>query len=412
MRSRVNYAASVMQAVAGIRSHLLRASLAGLAMAAAVAATAVIVTGLDSLADVARQTSARAFGSNTFVIAKVFGAGLSRKELADRLQRNPNITRADLRFLERYAGGGVLYAAIAQHQADVSAGGRKFEGASVNGASATLADIRDIGVDRGRFFTRDEESRAAQVAVIGWSLADTLFPGRDPIGGAIRIGGRGFTVIGVQQRQGTAGGVSLDRYVWVPYPMFERIFGSPESLQVFARAARLDGTTAAEDRARVGMRARRRLAPGTADNFDLLTPEAAREFVASITERVGAAGPPISLMALLAAVIVVANTTLVSVTQRTHEIGVRRAVGATARQILVEVLAESSLIALAGGLVGVAVAALVLRAASGVFGAPLTLGLPTITVSVGAAAASGMLAGWYPARRAATTDIVTALHAE
>jgi putative ABC transport system permease protein len=408
----MNYAGSVIQAAASIRSHPLRASLAGLAMAAAVAATAVIVTGLNALADAARQTSARAFGSNTFIIAKVFGAGLSRKDLADKLARNPNITRADLRFLERYAGDGILYAAIAQRPADVTSGGGKFEGASVNGASATLADIRDIGIDRGRFLTRDEESRAAQVAIIGWSVADTLFPGTDPIGGAIRIGGRGFTVIGTQTRQGTAGGVSLDRYVWIPYPMFERVFESPASLQVFARASDPRRTTVAEDLARIAMRARRDLRPGAPDNFDLLTPEAAREFVATVTERVGAAGPPISLMALFAAIIVVANTTLVSVTQRTREIGIRRAVGATDRQILVEVLAESSLVALGGGAVGLAGASLALRAAADAFGTPLPLDLPTIAYSASAAAASGILAGWFPARRAATMDIVTALHAE
>lgn len=408
----MNYAGSVIQAAASIRNHPLRASLAGLAMAAAVAATTVIVTGLNGLAGAARQTSARAFGSNTFIIAKVFGAGLNRRDLADKLARNPNITRADLRFLERHAGDGVLYAAIAQRQADVTAGGRKFEGASVNGASATLADIRDIGIDRGRFLTRDEELRAAQVAIVGWSVADTLFPGTDPIGGAIRIGGRGFTVIGIQTRQGTAGGVSLDRYVWIPYPMFERVFGSPASLQVFARASDPNRTIAAEDLARIGMRARRDLGPGAPDNFDLLTPEAAREFVATVTERVGAAGPPISLMALLAAIIVVANTTLVSVTQRTREIGIRRAVGATDRQILVEVLAESSLVALAGGAVGLAVASLALRAAADAFGTPLPLNLSTIAFITAAAAVSGILAGWFPARRAATMDIVAALHAE
>jgi len=406
------YVDSVIQACENIRRHPLRSLLTGLAMAAAVAATAVILTGTNGLATAARQTSARAFGTNTFIIARVFGAGLNRKDLADKLARHPNVTSADLRFLERHAGEGIYYAAVAQRSAQVTSGGRTFEGAAVSGASATLAEIRDIGVERGRFLTRDDETRAAPVAIIGWSVADRLFPGQDPLGRAIRIGGRGFTVIGIQTRQGTAGGVSLDQFVWIPYPMFERVFGSSASLQIFARATDPARTAFAEERARAGMRARRHLQPGAADNFDLLTPEAARQFVATVTERVGAAGPPISVMALLAAIIVVANTTFVSVTERTREIGVRRAVGATARQILLEVLAESSLVALAGGVAGLAVASLVLRAAADAFDVPLPLDLSTIAASTGAAALSGILAGWLPARRAAALEIVTALHTE
>ena len=148
----------------------------------------------------------------------------------------------------------------------------------------------------------------------------------------MRIAGRGFRIVGIQARQGTAGGVSLDRYVWMPIAAFERAFGAAASLQVFAKANDVAQTRAAEDHARMSMRARRHLGPGAADTFDIITPEASRSFVAAITERLGAAGPPISLMALIAAIVVVTNTTLVSVTQRTREIGIRRAIGASRAQ--------------------------------------------------------------------------------
>jgi putative ABC transport system permease protein len=408
----IDYGDALREALATIRRNPLRASLAALAMAAAVATTAVVITGLNGLAASARLTSARAFGSDTFILAKLFPTGLNRRELADKLERNPAVKRADLRFLERHADNQVLYASVAQRAADVTAGSRMFESATINGAAAALAEIRDIGLDRGRFLTREEEVRAAQVAILGWSVADTLFPASDPLGASIRLGGRGFTVIGVQVRQGTAGGVSLDRYVFIPFPAFERVFGSPESLQVFARAIDAGSTMAAEDRARTSMRARRRLGPGIADNFDVLTPEASRSFVAIVSERISAAGPPISLMALFAAIVVVTNTTLVSVTQRTREIGVRRAVGATRGQIVVEVLAESALVAFGGGSVGLLVAGFALSAASGAAGTDLSLQPATIAFSLGAAAASGIGAGWYPARRAASLDVVAALRAE
>jgi putative ABC transport system permease protein len=406
-----------LEAVRAAFSHRLRSSLAALAMAAAVATIAVVVTGLDGVARYARLTSARTFGSDTFVVAQVVSGQLSRRELAERLARNPPITRADVRFLTRVAGEDVLYAPTAQRTADASSGARRFEDAAINGTASTLIDIRALDIGEGRFFTADEDRRAAQVAVIGADVAETLFPARSPLGGAIRIGGKRFGVVGVLSRQGTAGGVTLDRYVYLPIAAYERTFGAPATLQVFARAREAaivdDRTTLeAQERARVGMRARRQLRPGRADTFDVLTPEAARSFVLNLSQRIGAAAPSISLMALVAAMVVVANTALVSVTQRTREIGVRRALGATRRRIVGEVVVESSLTALAGGAVGLAAAFGVLTLASGPLGVPLPLTAGTTAASLGAAGLAGVAAGWLPARRAAEVDVIAALRLE
>jgi putative ABC transport system permease protein len=239
-----------------------------------------------------------------------------------------------------------------------------------------------------------------------------LFGAEDPLDQLVRIAGRGFRIVGIQAPQGTAGGVTLDRYVWMPIAAYERAFGAAPTLQVFAAAPVPARTVEAEDQARVSMRARRRLGPGAADTFDIITPEASRTFVAAVTQRVGAAGPPISLMALLAAGVVIANTTLVSVAQRTREIGIRRAVGAARANILVETLAESTLLATAGGIAGVAGAVAVLWAASQASGTTLSLERSTALGSLLAAAASGIAAGWFPARRAAALEVVAALAQE
>jgi putative ABC transport system permease protein len=403
----------LVEAARGCLANPLRAGLGALAVAVAVGTMALVVTGLDGFARNAQRASARAFGSDTFVLARVASSSLSRKELADQLARNRPVTRSDVRFLERLAAGLVLYAPVAQRRADVSAAGRSFENASVNGTAASLFDIRDLGIDRGRFIRRDEEDRAAQVAVIGADVVDALFPGLDPIGRMVRVGGRGFEVVGTQSRQGSSGGVSLDRYVWIPLQAYERTFGAPDSLQVFAKGPDPERrASVAEDRARTTMRARRQLAPGTADTFDVLTPEAARGFVLRISERISAAAAPISIMALLAAIVVVTNTTLVSVTQRTREIGVRRALGAARRDIALEVLAESGLIAAVGGAVGLVAAWVILSLAAGPVGLDLPLRTSTIAWSLGAAAASGVAAGWYPARRAARIDPIVAMRQE
>lgn len=405
---------AVSQAAATCLAHPLRTALGALAIATAVATLTLVQTAIDGLGVYARRSVARVFGSETFVLAQIASPGQTpRRELERKLRRNPPIRRSDVRFLEAYAGGRVIYAASAQRAADVTAGGRKLENAAVTGTGAHLPEIRELGIGRGRFFLPDEERRGAQVAVIGHEVAEKLFPAGDPLGRSFRLAGRAFTVVGVQDRLGTSGGVSLDRYVWIPLPAFERAFGAPATLQVSARPPEGRSTfELAEDRARATMRARRGLRPGEEDDFDVLTPEAARSFVLNLARRIGAVAPLLSGMALLAAVVVVANTTLVSVAQRTFDIGVRRAVGASRGQIVREVLAEAALVALAGGLAGALAAAGLVAALAVPLKIDLAVSPRTLLAALAASAASGLLAGWYPARRAARIEVVSALRQE
>ncbi len=404
---------ALRQGVGSAVGQPLRSGLGALAIAVAVATIVVVVTALDALGDYARTTGARTVGSDTFLIAQIATSGqITRRELAEKQQRNPPIRRSDLRFLDRNTSGNLIFASTVQRVGDVTAGSERYENASITGATATLADLRDLGISRGRFIRADEELRGAQVAVIGAEVAETLFPSRDPIGASIRVAGRRFDVIGVQLRLGSSGTASLDRSVWIPLTAFERLYGPPPSLSVFAKARDLAQTDAAEGESRAAMRARRQLQPGVADNFDLLTPDAARGFVERLAGRVGIAAGPISAMALLAAIVVVTNTMLVSVTQKTREIGVRRALGATRGAIMREVIAESVFVSVVGGLAGTALMGAALAALSSVLGLDLAVGGATVVWALGAAGLSGLLAGYYPARRATRIDVIAAVRSE
>ncbi len=404
---------AVRLAASTLRANPLRTALGALAAAVAVATIVVVTAALDGVALFARRTSERAFGADTFLLAQVASPGrVTRRELQEQYRRNPPITRSEARFLDRQAGGLVLYAPAAQAGAEVSAGPKTFENGAVTGTSAAMSDIRSLGIDRGRFFSLDEDRAGAQVAVIGADVAGTLFEGRDPLDRAIRLAGRNFRVIGIQSRLGNTGGASQDRYVWIPLRAFERAFGAPRSLQIFGKSSGGRPAVVGEDRARVSLRARRALGPGAADTFDLLTPEAARDFVQQLSERIGQAALPISLMALLAAVVVVTNTVLVSVTQRTREIGVRRALGASRAQITAEVLAEAALTAALGGGAGVLVAVAFVSGVAGLTGLPLGVRASTLVWGLTASTAAGAVAGWYPSRRAARLDPVTAMRSE
>lgn len=404
---------SLRQGASALTAHPLRSSLGALAIAVAVATIVTVVTALEGVRLYAEATTARTFGSDTFVIAQVAGSSrVSRRELREQLARNPAIRRADVRFLDRYAEDIAVYAPSAQTRAEVASASRSVEDATVTGTTASLADIRDLDLERGRFFQPAEDIAGDAVAVIGAEIADTLFPTSDPLAQTLRLSGRRFTVIGVQARQGSAGSGSLDKYVWIPIRAYERAFGAPRTLQVFGKAVPGYDSGAAEARARTSLRAKRALRPGVPDTFDVLTPDAARGFVANLSQRIGAAAGPISLMALLAAIVVVTNTVLVSVTQRTREIGVRRALGARASRIVQEILAESLLLSIAGGTAGALAAWLFLATLEYALDLPLRVAPQTLLMAMIAAAGSGIVAAWYPATRAVALDVVAAIRSE
>ncbi len=406
-------AESFSQAFSVIREYRLRSALGALAMAAAVIALAGISTGLEVLESFAARTAARTIGSDVFTVSRVGPRGrLGRRELALKLERNLPISRSDARFLDDHGDDLVIYAPSAQRIVDVTSVFGKLESVPITGTTPALTRIQEMALAQGRFFSDDESLRGETVAVIGEEIRAACFPNGRALGETLRIAGRAFRVIGVQEAMGQFGGQSQDRYVFVPLSAFERTFGPATSQQLFAKSLVSGDTVLAEDRARASMRAKRKLYPGQEDNFDVVIPDAARNFVFTLGRSLSAASMPIAVMSLLAAFVVVTNTTLVSVAQRTREIGIRRAVGARKANIGGEVLAESLIVSVVGAVAGLAFVALLAAIASSLLGIPLALAPATLIRSLLMAIAAGVLSGAFPAARAVPIHVPTSLRSD
>lgn len=377
----------------------------------------VILVGaaIDGLGAYADQITSKAFGTNSFMIAQLASLGrLSARQRMDKLKYNKKVGKEEVKYLRTVAGNDVLYSSYQVRVADVRAENQTFEAAQIIGVSYIMPEIRDIPVSYGRFFVATEEERHKHVAVIGDDIRMAFFPGRDPLGRTIKISGSEFTVIGVLEHQGSAFGQSQDTPVYIPSPVFQSLFGGSQNLTIFGRALPASGLTmgGALDDTRAALRSHFHTRPGKEDNFDNLTPDSVRSFTDNILGVIAAVVVPITSVSLLVGAIVIMNIMLVSVTERTREIGVRKSLGARKTDIMLQFLTESLMLSLAGGAIGVAAGAVLAFLISAIAGATLAITTPYVVISIFVSSVVGIVSGWYPARRAANLDPVEALRAE
>ncbi|MBL8209365.1 MAG: ABC transporter permease [Bryobacterales bacterium] len=404
-------------AVDSLRAHKLRTFLTLLGVIIGVSSVAIVGAAIEGLGNYAESTTSKVFGSESYLIAQIASPGRSgRKDRIAKLRRNKPIREAELDYLRAVTGDRILYSPYTQRIEDVKHGDVTFESASILGVSSTLPEIREVTLTDGRFFTEQEERNRQLVCVVGDELRSTLFPDRSPVGQTIKLRGLDFTIVGVQEKLGSSGARSgQDNPVYLPATVFLKMFSQRSNgFAVFGRARDGAGLSIDEalDLTRVALRTRFHTGPGETDKFDTITPESVRSFVENILALVSAVVIPVTAISLVVGGIVIMNIMLVSVTERTREIGVRKSLGARYSDILLQFLIEATLMSALGGALGLLLGWAIVSVANRFSEAPLEITLPYAVLALVVSSLVGILSGWYPAARAARLDPVVALRAE
>jgi putative ABC transport system permease protein len=284
---------------------------------------------------------------------------------------------------------------------------------TVRGWTWTMPALSNMNVESGRGFTEVEDEHSAHVAIVGCDIVDNVLGGGDPLGKEIRIDGAPYTVIGVGECQGKMLGMSMDNWVAIPLTAFLHGYGSQGSLTIYADAGGGgEVIDAVSDELRVIMRARRHLPPGKPDTFNVDTSATFQNMLSKILNNFGAVVAAIAAVSLVIGGIVIMNIMLVSVTERTREIGVRKALGARRKDILLQFLIESGTMSLAGGLIGVFVGIAAAKIITLAISFPSVVALWSILIGLFVATVVGLFFGVYPAYKAAELDPIVALRSE
>jgi len=402
-------------AASSLRAHKLRTFLTLLGIIIGVTSVVLVGAAIEGLGNYAEITTSKAFGSETYLIAQIANVGrLTRKERAEKLRVNKQIRGEDVSYLRLTTGDQILYSPYRTRVEDIKRNETTYEGAAILGVAANLPDIRDVVLTDGRFFTEQEEATRQNVCVIGDEVREKLFVGVSPLGRKITVRGVEFTVLGVQEKLGSAGGRSQDNSVYIASDVFTRLIGPANNITIFARPRKETGLTLDQslDITRVALRTRFRTRPAQADNFDFLTPDSIRAFIDQILGLIKVVVVPVTMISLVVGGIVIMNIMLVSVTERTREIGIRKSLGARRSDILLQFLIESLMMSVLGGMIGLGLAYVLTLGLSIAFEAPLEITGTYVFLAIFVSSTVGVVSGWYPASKAAKLDPVEALRAE
>ncbi len=352
-------------------------------------------------------------GADVFTVER---EGIAFSHEASLAMRNrPRLTMDDARFLRNESSTIQFVAAGADNSARIDYRTESVGGVGVRGRSYDWTMLESTGLQAGRYFSPLETDRNRPVALLGPDIVEQLMPSRAPaaiIGERIRVNGLHFTVIGVMDSQGTAFGFSQDEYVVVPLGVFLRMFGTRQSLDLRVKPRHPDLVEDSMEEARMLMRLQHRLRPRDSDDFAVTSSDTFLDLYHQFTAGIYGVLVGIVAMALVVGGIVIMNIMLMVVTERTREIGIRKAVGATYQQVLWQFLVEAVTLSVAGGVAGIATGYAIAATIASFTPLPFVVAPWSIATALATVMVIGVLFGIYPASRAAKLDPIAALRFE
>jgi putative ABC transport system permease protein len=397
-------------AVQSIFAHKLRAFLTLIGIIIGVASVVVVGAAISGLNTYVVEKVTKMLGANHFMIARIASSGeLSEEDLERMSRRNKRLRWEDMEWLQHYCESCAAVGAEMGRGTKFEQDGKTFYGGVIFGDTANMDEITDKNIEDGRFIQPEDVEQASLVTVLGADIKDKFFPDVDPIGKEFKVEGMPMKVIGVEERRGPIFGELVDKHVYIPISTYIRLFGRGEGLQIHGKGGARDTFRLTIEDARKALRDYHKLIGGEDDDFGIVNTEELGKQIDQFTGAIALVVTPITLIALVVGGIVVMNIMLVSVTERTFEIGLRKALGARRKQVLLQFLIESSLMCALGGVLGLVAASGISWLVTLLTPITMTITIGYIALALGVSTGVGMIAGIYPAFKASRLDPIIAL---